>query len=307
MNYFEDILKIQRPIEQDGAWKSGLKHFFYFAFCFLSGMIIAAIFVAMASFMQLDAVFGGLKQEIGISLFFVPIAFSITAYLIIRSRQKHDKLGWETLIADGKLQFKFFLFGLIIYVISVSIINCFSVIVHNEVPKNFAQFITLYNDGLNEEFGKLSRFSPLGKNAYIYYLIALCLCIFIQASTEEIIFRASLPQKFRQVGMSLSASIITSSVIFGLLHYEGGIDIRPIIALTFAGLCFCYVTNRTKGIELSAGFHTLNNIYAFATGGIVNNSAIEDVDYYLVFGLYFLLVILVELSIRFFPKFFERA
>ena len=25
-------------------------------------------------------------------------------------------------------------------------------------------------------------------------------------------------------------------------HYEGGIDIRPVIALTFAGLCFCYVT-----------------------------------------------------------------
>ncbi len=307
MNYFEDILKTQRPIEQDGAWKSGLKHFFYFVFCFLSGMIIAAIFVAIASFMQLDSRFGELKQEIGISLFFVPIAFSITAYLIIRSRRKHDKLGWETLIANGKLQFKFFLFGLVIFVIASAIMNCFSLIAHSGIPKNFAQFITLYNDGLNEEFGKLLRFSPLGKNAYIYYLVALCVCIFIQASTEEIIFRASLPQKFRQVGMSLSASIITSSVIFGLLHYEGGIDIRPVIALTFAGLCFCYVTNRTKGIELSAGFHTLNNIYAFATGGLVQNNAIEDVDYYLVFGLYFILVIFVELSIRLFPKFFERT
>lgn len=307
MNYFEDILKIQRPIEQDGAWKSGVKHFFYFAFSFLSGMLIAAIFVAIASFMQLDAGFGNLKQEIGMSLFFVPIAFGISAYLIIRSRRKYDKLGWETLIANGKVQFRFFLFGLVIFIIAVSIINCFSVIVHEGIPKNFAQFINFYNNGLNEEFGTLSRFSPLGKNAYIYYLIALSICIFIQATTEEIIFRASLPQKFRQVGMSLSASIITSSAIFGLLHYEGGIDIRPIIALTFAGLCFCYVTNRTKGIELSAGFHTLNNIYAFATGGIVHNSAIEDVDYYLVFGLYFILVILVELSIRFFPKFFERA
>lgn len=307
MNYFEDILKIQRPVEQDGAWKSGVKHFFYFAFSFLSGMLIAAIFVATASFMQLDAGFGNLKQEIGMSLFFVPIAFGISAYLIIHSRRKYDKLGWETLIANGKVQFRFFLFGLIIFVIAVSIINCFSVIVHEGIPKNFAQFITFYKNGLKEEFGTLSRFSPLGKNAYIYYLIALSLCIFIQATTEEIIFRASLPQKFRQVGMSLSASIITASVIFGLLHYEGGIDIRPVIALTFAGLCFCYVTNRTKGIELSAGFHTLNNIYAFATGGIVHNSAIEDVDYYLVFGLYFILVIGVELSVRLFPKFFERV
>ena len=215
MNYFEDILKIQRPIEQDGAWKSGLKHFFYFAFCFLSGMIIAAIFVAIASFIQLDVGFGGLKQEIGISLFFVPIAFSITAYLIIRSRQKHDKLGWETLIADGKLQFKFFLFGLIIYVISVSIINCFSVIVHNEVPKNFAQFITLYNDGLNEEFGKLSRFSPLGKNAYIYYLFALFFCFFIKEIPKQIFFPPGFPKKFRQFEWPFPPGLIISPLTFG--------------------------------------------------------------------------------------------
>ncbi|MBN8646795.1 MAG: CPBP family intramembrane metalloprotease [Caulobacterales bacterium] len=306
MNYFEDILKTQRPIEQDGAWKNGLKHFFYFVFSLLSGMLVGAIFVAIFSYAQLDARFGNLKEEIGVSLFLTPIAFGITAYLIIISRQKHDKLGFETLFANGKVQIKFFLFGLVIYVIATLILNCFSVLVHDGIPKNFAQFITWNVQGYNEEFSKLSRFSPLGPNAYIYYLIALSISIFIQATTEEIIFRASFTQKFRQIGLSLSASIIISSIIFGLLHYEGGTDIRPIIALTFAGLCFCYVANRTQGIELGAGFHTLNNIYAFAIGGLVDNNSLEDIDYYLGFGLYFMLAILVEISIRLFPKFFER-
>jgi len=210
------------------------------------------------------------------------------------------------LFANGKVQIKFFLFGLVIYVIATLILNCFSVLVHDGIPKNFAQFITWNVQGYNEEFSKLSRFSPLGPNAYIYYLIALSISIFIQATTEEIIFRASFTQKFRQIGLSLSASIIISSIIFGLLHYEGGTDIRPIIALTFAGLCFCYVANRTQGIELGAGFHTLNNIYAFAIGGLVDNNSLEDIDYYLGFGLYFMLAILVEISIRLFPKFFER-
>jgi len=96
-------------------------------------------------------------------------------------------------------------------------------------------------------------------------LISLFL-IPIQTTAEELIFRGVLLQGFQRLFKKPIASILVSSILFGLLH-----GANPEVAKLGYGLLVFYIltgvflallTHLDDGIELGAGYHAINNIFA---------------------------------------------
>ena len=88
----------------------------------------------------------------------------------------------------------------------------------------------------------------------------------IQSVVEELIFRGYLMQGFSVFFKNRLLPLLTTSIIFGLLHILNPeiqkIGYGLLIYYIGTGLFFGIVTLMDEGVELSSGFHVSNNLIA---------------------------------------------
>ena len=99
----------------------------------------------------------------------------------------------------------------------------------------------------------------------ILFLISLIM-IPIQSILEELIFRGYLMQGFSFYFKSRLWPLLTTSLIFGLLHILNPeiqkIGYGLLIYYVGTGLFFGIITLMDEGVEISSGFHVSNNLVA---------------------------------------------
>ncbi len=130
----------------------------------------------------------------------------------------------------------------------------------------------------------------------------------IQTSFEEYFFRGYLMQGIGSISKSPLVALITTSVMFGLLHIFNPeiekIGYQMLVIYIGMGLMFGIITLLDEGLELALGLHAANNLTiallvtadwtAFQTDSVYKSFA-EPVfsESLLVFGVNFTLVLLV--------------
>jgi len=100
----------------------------------------------------------------------------------------------------------------------------------------------------------------------------------IQTASEEMLFRGALPQNLSRHIRQPIVVVILSSVLFGAAHLMNPEALsRPIISLlaySAVGFGWGLVTQKSGGLELAIGAHTINNFYGLFVVGY-RNSAIR--------------------------------
>lgn len=104
------------------------------------------------------------------------------------------------------------------------------------------------------------------KNPSFWYLLLVSFCVLpLQTTFEEVLFRGLLFQGFGLLTRSGLATVLTTGLLFGLVHMG-----NPEIALLGKSLILYYIftgfflgllTYLDEGLELSLGFHAANNIF----------------------------------------------
>ena len=99
----------------------------------------------------------------------------------------------------------------------------------------------------------------------VLFLISIVM-IPVQSLLEELVFRGYLMQGFSVFFKSRLLPLLTTSIIFGLLHILNPeiqkIGYGLLIYYVGTGLFFGIVTLMDEGVELSSGFHVSNNLVA---------------------------------------------
>ncbi len=128
-------------------------------------------------------------------------------------------------------------------------------------------FILLIDFIIDPTSFKLS-FSP---NTF-FILLILCLIIFpIQASLEEIFFRGYLMQGIGSLTKMPLVPLITTSIIFALLHFFNGTDLTTgiviVIQMFIFGITLGIITLGENRLETAMGVHIAQNIFVTAIIG----------------------------------------
>lgn len=154
---------------------------------------------------------------------------------------------------------------------------------------------------------KLS-FNP---NAF-FTLLILCLIVFpIQASLEEVFFRGYLMQGFGILTKMPLVPLLTTSIIFSLLHFFNGADplmgIVIVIQTFILGITLGIITLGENGLETAMGVHIAQNIFVvsiFSSSDSVfnNSSALLTLESEPSASIPFFVLILLLLAIIFWNK-----
>lgn len=104
--------------------------------------------------------------------------------------------------------------------------------------------------------------------------------LLLQCVFEEVFFRSFLLKKLFQGTKNKLVAAIISSLLFGFMHYNNP-EIRllgtwVLIYFVGTGLFLALLTIWDKGLELSIGFHTANNLFASLI--LTNNWQIFQTD-----------------------------
>ena len=102
---------------------------------------------------------------------------------------------------------------------------------------------------------------------FIPYALLSLLLIPIQTSTEELLFRAYLPQGLSRLARSVWLPVIVSSLVFGLLHgVNPEVDLYgTLFTMPYyigIGALLILVTLYSESLEPALGLHAANNLYA---------------------------------------------
>lgn len=120
--------------------------------------------------------------------------------------------------------------------------------------------------------GNAPRRSELALETWLLALAPIAIVIFIQAASEELVFRGYLPQ---QLAARFGSPIIWGfipSVLFGLMHAANSPG-DPTYALyyvaiaTIMGMVMLAMVWRTGSLAAAMGFHFINNIGALTLAG----------------------------------------
>jgi len=116
--------------------------------------------------------------------------------------------------------------------------------------------------------GAGSAYGTIEPNLTYYFglqfiLLFILMQLFSTCLTEEVLFRGVLQEKMYCLFSDGSVyqkliPLITASVLFGLVHFGGGIWF--VVAATFAGLTYGLVYQITRRIEVAVVAHTLFNL-----------------------------------------------
>ena len=187
-------------------------------------------------------IFSSLDKNLLLFLLLLPSVFSFLGLWFV-VKQIHFRSIISIITSRKKVDFKRFMFAFILWsLISVSIF--FLEILIN--PTDYE---------LNFNFSKF----------FVLFLISITM-IPVQSILEELVFRGYLMQGFSVFFKSRVLSLLTTSIIFGLLHILNPeiqkIGYGLLIYYVGTGLFFGIVTLMDEGIELSSGFHVSNNLVA---------------------------------------------
>lgn len=97
--------------------------------------------------------------------------------------------------------------------------------------------------------------TPTGFAGFVYVMIALAI---LPAVTEEFVFRGILLQEYRTAGCSKSTSLILSSLLFAMLHF----NIAQLPVYFFGGVAFGCVMMVTDSLFAAVLVHFLNNAFS---------------------------------------------
>lgn len=105
---------------------------------------------------------------------------------------------------------------------------------------------------------------PFG--SWIFWMIPAIPLLFVQVSSEELIFRGYLMQELAARFKARWVWFLIPSIIFGFLHYDPtrmGSNALLIVAITtFFGIIAADVTVRTGNLGAAFGLHFMNNLQA---------------------------------------------
>ena len=187
-------------------------------------------------------IFSTLDKNLLLFLLLLPSFFSFLGLWFV-VKQIHYRSIISIITSRKKVDFKRFMFAFILWsLISVSIF-----------------FLEILINPTNYEWNfNFSKFLVL-------FLISITM-IPVQSILEELVFRGYLMQGFSVFFESRVLSLLTTSIIFGLLHILNPeiqkIGYGLLIYYVGTGLFFGIVTLMDEGIELSSGFHVSNNLVA---------------------------------------------
>jgi membrane protease YdiL (CAAX protease family) len=103
-------------------------------------------------------------------------------------------------------------------------------------------------------------------DSFLYLFFISIFLVPFQTGFEEVIVRGFTMQLFGRVTKRASTAILSSALIFGILHMGNPeLDSMGLIVLVFyvtSGIMTALITVLDDGIELSWGFHTANNFFS---------------------------------------------
>lgn len=119
--------------------------------------------------------------------------------------------------------------------------------------------------GIDLIFGEEIQWNFDGGKFFILMLISLTL-LPIQTTVEELIFRGYLFQQLSKVFPRAWFSILITGTIFGLMHGANPevakLGSMFLIYYVITGIFLGIITHMDNGLELSMGYHAVNNIFA---------------------------------------------
>lgn len=187
-------------------------------------------------------VFSSLDKNLLLFLLLLPSAFSFLGIWFV-VKKIHFRPLISIITSRKKIDFERFKFAFILWsLISMSIFS-----------------IEIFFNPIDYEWNfDFSKF-------LILFFISTAM-IPIQSVVEELIFRGYLMQGFSVFFKNRLLPLLTTSVIFGLLHILNPeiqkLGYGLLIYYIGTGLFFGIVTLMDEGVELSSGFHVSNNLVA---------------------------------------------
>ena len=141
---------------------------------------------------------------------------------------------------------RYFIKGLYCYLLFVPILSFITIVTNNflktvGITPQFQKIILLY----------LKTDSPL-----LLLLVFFSSCI-IAPVAEEIIYRGVIYKAFKK-NFSVSTSILLSSAVFALVHWE--ISVFP--AIFFLGITLAFLFEKHENLWACIGLHFFNNFFA---------------------------------------------
>ena len=187
-------------------------------------------------------IFSSLDKNLLLFLLLLPSFFSFLGLCFV-VKKIHSRSLISIITSRKKIDFNRFKFAFILWSF-ISMLIFFLEIIINP---------TDYEWNFN-----LSKFLVL-------FLISIIM-ITVQSILEELIFRGYLMQGFSFYFKSRLLPLLTTSLIFGLLHILNPeiqkIGYGLLIYYVGTGLFFGIVTLMDEGVEISSGFHVSNNLVA---------------------------------------------
>lgn len=231
-----------------------------------------------------------------IFLSFLALAFSSSIIASLFKFQLNGKLNIDHIITTyGKntffvLQLLPFLVALIVLLLCIKFIHKMnvSIIFTSNVKFNFKDFsLSFFILGffltliLVLELATTTSVKWNFSTSTFFYLLLICsFFISIQTLFEEVLFRSYLMIGFQKAFHKPFISIFLSSILFGLMHMsnpEIGIFGKGIIFyFIYTGIFLSLLRFYSNGIEISFGFHLMNNL--FATLILTNNWQVFQTD-----------------------------
>jgi membrane protease YdiL (CAAX protease family) len=148
----------------------------------------------------------------------------------------------------------------------------------SESTKSYLKNQQEFNTTLQEKF--------IGES-FISFCFNVFLLAIIPAIGEELFFRG-LIQKifigiFKRTPNPVLCGVITTSIIFGILHFQ----IDNLLAIIFASIFFGYISEKSKNISLTIILHFCFNLFALINMqiikiGLINENKIEFIGNYIV-------------------------
>lgn len=103
-------------------------------------------------------------------------------------------------------------------------------------------------------------------NEFTIMTFILCLLLTpLQCFAEEYLCRGFLMQTFGSWFRIPIVAIILQAIVFASYH---SYNLMGLISILLLGICYGFITWYSKGLEVSSGIHSANNILSFLSKGL---------------------------------------
>ena len=179
--------------------------------------------------------------NIALSLLLLPFGFVLVA-LMLCIKYLHKRSILSVFTARESFDWRRFLFSFVVWGGIMVVFLVISMLTDNKIEWNF----------------DWTSFFPL--------LLVSIFILPIQTTAEEVLFRGYLFQGFGQSFKKAWISILITGVLFGMLHWANPevakIGDILVVFYVLTGVFLGIVTHMDDGLELSMGYHAVNNIFA---------------------------------------------